>query len=357
VHLPVNHDISRRLFLALGLPALLPVACGDRPGDGAAGAPGAGPAPAEPSRLVVYCGRSKSMVEGVFDAHRKANGVELEVRYGDSTALANQIIEEGAASPADVFFAQDAGALGALSAKQLLAALPDPILQRVDPRFRGRDRTWVGTSGRARVVCFNTERLKPEDLPPTMDGFTDPKWKKRLGWAPSNASFQAYVTAVRKVKGDAAAEAWLLGVRANEPREYPKNGPAVQAVAKGEVDVAFVNHYYLHRLRKEAAGAPFPAENFYPPGDLGAMMNVAGAAILKTSKAPRRAESLIEALLAEPAQVVFAHENFEYPLAGSVKVAPGVPEIATLRLPEIDVSSLDDLEGTLALLRKTKALP
>jgi iron(III) transport system substrate-binding protein len=165
------------------------------------------------------------------------------------------------------------------------------------------------------------------------------------------------VTALRKVKGDAAAEAWLLAVRANEPKDYPKNGPAVQAVAKGEIDVAFVNHYYVYRLRKEAAGAKFPVECFFPPGDLGAMMNVAGAGVVATSKAPRRAEELVAALLADEAQKVFALENFEYPLTGSVKLPEGIPEIAKLELPTLDLGSIDDLEGTMALLRKTKALP
>jgi iron(III) transport system substrate-binding protein len=340
-----------RLFLGLfALSAAHLVACGKSE-----------PAPSDAYKttetLTVYCGRSKAMVQSIFDAFTKETGIAVEVRYGDTTALANTILEEGDNSPADIFFAQDAGALGALRNSKRLAPLSSETLAKVDKRFSAPDGTWIGTSGRARVVAYNTDKLKPEDLPTSIAGFTDPKWKGRIGWPPSNASFQSFVSALRLKNGNEAAAAWLRGIVANEPRVYPKNGPAVQGVAAGEVDVAFVNHYYLYVQKKEAGDRPFPVKNYYPKGDLGGMMNVAGVGILTTSKKADAARRLIDWLLAEPAQKVFAHDNFEYPLAANVAPAPGIPSIAELELPSVELGALHDLEATLAMLRETKALP
>lgn len=315
------------------------------------------PPPDAEVRLTVYCGRSKAMVQGIFDAFTASTGIALDVRYGDTTALANTILEEGDASPADLFFAQDAGALGAVRDAKRLTTLPDALLAQVDKRFAAPDGTWVGTSGRARVVAYNTERVKPEDLPASIDGFTAPAWKGRIGWPPSNASFQAFVSAMRLARGDEATAAWLTGIVANEPRVYPKNGPALKAVAAGEVDVAFVNHYYLHVHKREAAGAAFPVANHYPANDLGGMMNVAGVGVLATSKHKAAAEQLVAYLLSADAQKVFAHDNFEYPLAAGVTPAEGIPPIASLSLPPVELGALHDLRATLELLRKTKALP
>jgi len=311
---------------------------------------------AEAKELTVYVGRSKAMVQGLFDAFTKETGIKVNARYAKTTALANTLLEEGERSPADLFFAQDAGALGAVGAKGMFAKLDDALLQKVDKRFQGADGTWVGTSGRARVVTYNTAKLKPEDLPKSIEGFTDPKWKGRIGWPPKNASFQAFVTAFRKLKGEEAAEKWLAGIKANEPKVYPKNTPAVKGVAAGEVDVAFVNHYYLHRLKKEAGDKPFAAANYHPPGDIGSLMNVAGIGILKTSKAPKNAAKLIDFLLSKQAQELFATKNFEYPLTAGIKTSDGVTPVDKLDLPKLELGKMSDLQETLKLLKKTKVL-
>lgn len=345
------------LRLLIAVFALIAVACGksDTPPTGADSV-AAAPA-AEVKSLTIYSGRSKAMVQGLFDAFTKETGIALDVRYGDTTALANTVLEEGDASPADLFFAQDAGALGALKKANRLVKLPDTTLAKVDKRFASPDGLWVGTSGRARVVAYNTDKLKPEDLPKSIMEFTDPKWKGRIGWPPSNASFQAFVSALRLAKGEDAARQWLTGIVANEPRVYPKNGPAVKGVATGEVDIAFVNHYYLFVQKKEAGDGPFPVANYFPAGDLGGMMNVAGVGILNTSKKAAAAQRLVDWLLSEPAQKVFAHDNFEYPLAAGVAPADGIPPVSSLDLPSVELGELHDLEATLKLLRETKALP
>ncbi|MFT7579398.1 MAG: iron(III) transport system substrate-binding protein [Myxococcota bacterium] len=365
-HLAARHPRSAWFLLAAA--ALLLAACPakqDPPTPETGKAPLATtaetPSTDEAKSVTVYCGRSKTLVQPVFDAFTKESGIAVKARYGKTTALANTLMEEGAGSPADVFFAQDAGALGAVAAKGLLTPLPKTLLEKVGARFRGRDGHWVGTSGRARVVVYNTDKLKAADLPDTLEGFTDPKWSGRIGWPTGNASFHAFVTAMRTLKDDAATKTWLSGVQANSPKVYPKNSPAVKAVAGGEIDVAFVNHYYLHRLRAEALAkdkdAPFPAANYHPRGaGAGAMMNVAGVGILASSKARPVAQKLAAFLLGETAQKHFTNASYEYPLVPGIPLNPAIPALETLKLPELDLGKLEDLEATMKLLRDAKVL-
>ena len=273
------------------------------------------------------------------------------MRYGDTAELAATILEEGDRSPADVYLAQDAGALGALAAAGRLAPLPDEILQRVDARFRDPDGRWVGLSGRARVVVYHTLTLEPEDLPDSIYGFTDPAWRGRIGWAPTNGSFQAFVTALRLTDGEEAARDWLEGIQANEPRVYANNTAIVQAVGAGEIEVGLVNHYYLYRFLAEE-GEDFPARNYTPrAGGAGAMMNVAGAGVLGTSTRREAAEAFLRYMLSEDAQRHLSEETFEYPLASGVAPHPLVTPLEELAVPDIDLGSLADLEETLRLLQ------
>lgn len=309
-----------------------------------------------PQRIVVYSGRSEDLVGPVIEKFQNETGITVDVRYGDTAELAAVLVEEGQVSPADVYIAQDAGALGAVAAAGLLAELPDSILDKVEPRFRSPDGQWVGITGRARVVVYNTNNLTEADLPDSILDFTDPVWKGRIGWAPTNGSFQAFVTALRVVEGEETARQWLQGILANEPRVYPRNGPAVEAVAAGEVDVAFVNHYYLLRLKAEH-GDDYPAANYYlKGGDTGAMINVAGAGIIKHSENVSAAQQFIEYLLSEDAQTYFAEESFEFPLAAGVTPSIDVPDLSEIQTPDIDLSDLADLERTLELLREVGAL-
>ena len=309
-----------------------------------------------PGSLTLYSGRSETLVGPLIEQFEAATGIDVRVRYGETAALAATLLEEGSRSPADVYFAQDAGALGALEAAGLLAPLPDSTLARVDPRFRSAQGAWVGVSGRARVLVYSTLRLSIDDLPISVSDLTLPVWRGRVGWAPTNGSFQAFVTAMRRIDGDAAAEQWLRAMRANDVREYPNNATQVQAVGDGEIDIGLVNHYYLHRFIAE--DPDFPAANHYTdPGAAGALINVAGVALLHTAEDSPAALRFIDYLLGTNAQRYFATETNEYPLAADVEPAQGIPPLAALQPPDLSLSSLADLEGTLDLLRKTGALP
>lgn len=307
--------------------------------------------------ITVYSGRTQSLVQPLLEQFNEASLIHLRVRYGGTPELAATILEEGKNSPADVFFAQDAGALGALADEGMLATLPDDILAMVAPEFRSPSGTWVGVSGRARVVAYNTDELTPAELPASILDFTDAKWRGRIGWAPTNASFQSFVTGLRLLVGEDQAREWLLAIKANEPTEYPNNVTLVQAVANGEVDVGFTNHYYLYRFLEEQ-GESFKARNFFlRGGDPGALINVAGVAVLQTSGNKEAAFDFIRYLLAAEAQGYFARETFEYPLAGGVSVDADLPPVADLEPPDIDLSDLDDLRGTIELLQETGVLP
>ncbi|MBA2359012.1 MAG: extracellular solute-binding protein, partial [Actinobacteria bacterium] len=224
--------MARGLALAGALLALAP-GCGD-------GADG--------GSLTVYSGREQEIVEPLFERFQEATGIEIEVRYGESAELAATIAEEGGNSPADVFFAQDAGTLGFLAAEGRLTRLPQALLDRVQRPYRDPGGRWVGTSGRARVVAYNTEELSEADLPDSILDFADPRWKGKIGLPPTNASFQAFVTAMRLTLGEGRTREWLDAIKRNEPKFYEKNLPVVEAIAAGEVEVGFVNHYYLYLL-------------------------------------------------------------------------------------------------------------
>jgi iron(III) transport system substrate-binding protein len=304
--------------------------------------------------LTVYSGRSEALVGPVLERFSEATGVDVEARYGDTAEMAALLLEERDRSPADVFFAQDAGALGAVAAAGLFSPLAPEVLDRVPAGFQDPDGAWIGVSGRARTLVHTTaEEL---ELPDSVLDLTDPVWEGRIGWVPANGSFQAFVTALRMVEGEDGARAWLEGILANDPVVYPNNAGAVEGVGAGEVDVALVNHYYLLQLLAEHGDAFPVAQVFFPAGDVGSLVNVAGVGRLASSDQPEAAAMLIDFLLSEPAQEYFAESTFEYPLIAGVAADPRLPELATLETPEIDLSDLADLQGTVDLLRDVGAI-
>ncbi len=315
------------------------------------------PAVAEDRTLTVYSGRSRTLVHPLLLAFGESTGVDIRVKYAGSASTAATIFEEGDNTPADVVFLQDPGSLGSLAAAGILADLPPATLDRVDPRLRDPNGRWIGTSGRARTVIYNTDTINPEtDLPDSILDFTGDEWRGRVGWAPRNGSFQSFVTAMRLQLGDARAREWLEGIRDNDARAYPNNVSIVQAAANGEVDVGFVNHYYLERFLAEH-GPGFKARNYYiGNGDPGALVLVAGAGILKASENRDTAEEFINFLLSEPAQQYFTSDVKEYPVAAGVEPEGDLPPIESLNPPDVDLGSLSDLQGTLDLLREANVL-
>ena len=305
--------------------------------------------------LTIYSGRSETLVDSIIRQFADATGVDVKVKYASTSQLAATLLEEGDNSPADLFFSQDPGGLGAVG--ELLAPLPAEILEQVPEWARSPQGKWVGISGRARTVVYNSDLLEEEALPDDLFGFADPKWKGRIGWAPTNASFQAMVTAMRAVWGEDLTRRWLEGIQANDPKVYPKNTPQVAAVAAGEIDVGLVNHYYLFRFLAEE-GESFPARNYHPrSGGPGSMVMVAGAGVLSTADNPETAEKFLNFMLSEVGQLYFTTRTFEYPLVEGVKTPSLLVPLEQLNIPDIPTLDLADLEETQQLLRDTGVLP
>jgi iron(III) transport system substrate-binding protein len=306
-------------------------------------------AEAQGTTLTIYSGRDQELAEPIIQQFQEDTGIEVEVIYAGSTALALQILEEGENSPADVFYSQDAGALGLLAAEGILDPLPAYILDSVEERFRSADGVWVGITGRARVITYNTDLVNPEELPDSIYDLTAPEWAGRVGWAPTNSSLHAQLTAMRVLDGDEAMQAFVEGMIANGAPEYESNSAAVAAVKSGEIDMALVNHYYMFREGNEDPNAPLA--NYYFSGqDTGNLVNVSGAGILTTSDVKPLAQQFIAYLLSRSAQTYFVEETVEYPLLIGMEADPRLLPLSEIQSPEIDLSNLADLEGTLRLL-------
>ena len=304
--------------------------------------------------LVVYSGREEELVAPLFEQFEEATAIDVEIRYGDSAELAATIAEEGDNSPADVFFAQDPGALGAVEGEELLAELPEELLERVDERFRDPDGHWVGTSGRARVLVYNTDMLAEDELPESVFDLTDPEWRGKLGVSPTNGSFQAFVTVMRLTEGDDATREWLEGILANEPKIYDGNTPIVEATAAGEIEAGLVNHYYVYVVREEQPDAAIE-NHFFPGDDPGALVSTAGVAVLDGAENAEEAEELVDFLLSEEGQRFYADAaaEAEFPLIEGVEPREGLPALEELQGPEIELDRLGpELEQTLQLLNE-----
>ena len=312
-----------------------------------------------PGRLVVYSGRSEALVAPIIERFAAETGIQVDVRYGSTSEMAATILEEGRNSPADVYYAQDPGALGALAARGLFAPLPPEITADVASRFVADDHSWVGISGRARVVVYNTDMVDPADLPDDLWGFLEPEWNGRIGWAPTNGSFQAMLTGMRAVWGEAETREWLRGIQANNPVVYSNNTSIVTGVAAGEAAVGFVNHYYLYNfLAQEGEG--FKARNYFlPNGGPASLIMVSGVGILQTAPNGANAQRFVQFLLSNEAQSYFAAQTNEYPVVDGIALPPGLPPLAEIdRLAiNINLSDLADLPGTAQMLSELGILP
>jgi len=303
--------------------------------------------------LTLYSGRIAPILGPAIKQYETASGTKVKVRYGDSPSLSAQITEEGKNSPADVFFAQDAGSLDAVEKQGLLAPLPAEVLARVPRHFRSVRGRWVGVTGRSRIIAYGP-KVKRSELPDSPLKLTDPKWRGRVGWAPTNASLQGYITALRLVEGEDVAKKWLEGMVANKTQAYDSNIPVRDAIAKGEIDLGLINHYYVAEAVAEDPN--YPVKVHFPPKDLGSLVNVAGVGVLASSKHKAEALAFVRAMLSKRSQRYFADSSKEYPLISGVQPPRELTPLEDIPSPKIDLAKLGDLPGTLKLMRETGAL-
>ncbi|MCT7958044.1 iron ABC transporter substrate-binding protein [Laspinema palackyanum] len=309
---------------------------------------------AQGKTLIIYSGRNENLIAPVIDKARQELGLDIEVRYGDTAELAIALLEEGRNSRADLFFAQDAGALGAMAQARRTMPIPQPLLNQVDARFRSRNGQWMGISGRARVLDYNTRLVQRNQLPKNVWELTDPKWRGKIGWAPTNGSFQSFITAMRSTAGDDRTLEWLRAMKDNGTVVYPNNSTILEALGRGEVHLGLTNNYYLSRFTSENPN--FPVAHHYMAGDIGSMINVAGVAIMDTTDQKGDAEKFIEYLLKPESQEYFAQQTSEYPLISGVEPPAKQIPISQINPPNIDLSNLADLAGTMSLLEQAGVL-
>ena len=340
----------------LTIPALVALAlagCGS--GDGAKDSGTTDPATANSApgdeTVTIYSGRNENLVGPILEKVEEAIGASVEVRYGDSAELAAQLLEEGERTQADLFFSQDAGALGALAKEGRLAELDDSITGRVLDGYADTKSHWVATSARARVIAFNPTIAPEVEQMTSIDDILDPKYKAQIGIAPTNASFQSFVTALRVAKGEDGAREWLTDLKANEPKIYEKNGAILDAVDSGEVGLGLINHYYWYEKADEVGLDNLTAKiHFLGTDDPGALINVAGVGILEGSEEADAAAAVIEYFLSQEGQQYFTDETSEYPVVDGITLKEGLTPLSDLNGSTIDLNQLDSLSETLALL-------
>ena len=307
--------------------------------------------PTDPGSLVLYSGRSEKLVGAVVKQFEDVTGIDVQVKYGKTFPVALMILEEGDKSPADIYWAQDPGGLGFMSAAGRLSKLPSGISGLAYDWAKPKDGSWVGLSGRARTLV-HTATIPDSELPSSLEDLTDPKWKGKIGWAPTNSSFQTMITGMRAAWGEEKTRQWLTDVQANEPIVYPKNTPQVAAAAEEEISIGMVNHYYLHRFIADQ-GDTFNARNLYlNDGGPGSLIMVAGAGIVNTASNKENAGKFLKFMLSPVAQQYFTGQVYEYPVVDGVKVHQFLNPIGDMTIPDLSMEDLSDLEGTQAILKE-----
>jgi iron(III) transport system substrate-binding protein len=317
---------------------------------------GGGPGEPETEGITLYSGRIPAALGGAVDRYEAAVDRDVQVRYADTADLAATLVEEGDASPADAFFAQEPGAIGAVADAGLLAPLPADVLRMVPARYRDPEGRWVGVTGRARIVAYNRDAVKRSELPDSPFGLTAPEWRGRVGWAPASDSMQEYVTALRSRYGDERTREWLEAMVANDAVDFPDNVSIRDAIAAGEIDVGLINHYYVAQAIA-AEGEDYPVEVYFPPGGLGSLMLLTSVGVLDASDRKDEATEFVRSLLEPPSQAFFTTSSKEYPLARGAEPDPSLT-VPLESIPNVsgELVELEQLQATIELMQEAGAL-
>jgi iron(III) transport system substrate-binding protein len=301
-------------------------------------------------QLTVYVGRAEDLISPLIEQFTADTGIEVSARYAGTPELNALLLEEGDNTPAQVFLSQDAGALGSLSNAGLLTLLPETITSLIPAGFTSVDGSWVGVTGRARVIAYDSEKLTADQVPDSIDDLTDTKWRGQVAFAPGNASMQSFVTALRVLEGEDAARAWVSGMSENSPVLTEKNSATLDLVNEGTVELGLINHYYWYERAAEVGTDNMRAQLKFLPGDAGGIVNVTGAAIMTGSQGDPDALAFLEYLISEKGQRYFVDNTYEYPLLPGIDAPAGLPSLESLINAGLDLSDLDSLSQTQALL-------
>jgi iron(III) transport system substrate-binding protein len=337
--------IGRRLLVGV---ALLAVACSVAACGGSS-----------PNSITLYNGQHEQTTDALVARFEKLTGISVSVRSDDEAVLAAQITQEGSNSPADVIYTENSPALEYLQQKGMLAPVTPSTLAHTPTAYSSPQGDWVGVSARVSVLVYNTQRLKPSQLPTSVMQLADSQWKGKLALAPSETDFQPIVTSVARTYGDAKALQWLNALKANAgSRSYPSNETLVHEVNVGQATIGLINQYYWYRERAQVgASGMHSAIAYFAPRDPGYVVDVSGAGVLKSSTHQAQAQRLLAFLVSAQGQQIIAHsDSFEYPLASGVKTAQSETPFNELRPNPVDVAALGDGANAVALLQKAQLL-
>lgn len=340
--------------LFIGLAAVILSSCGEASSD----------------QLVVYSGRSQALVKQLVKDFKKETGINIEVRYGNDAELLAVMNEEGDQSPADVYWANTTGALAQASEQGMLTELPDSLVNKA-AAYNASSGKWIPVTARFRVLAYNPQKVDPEDLPESvLDLPSYSEFKGKVGWTPTYSSFYDFVTALRLTVSDEAAKEWLNSMQSLNPKAYSSNTPMVQAIMAGEIDMGLTNHYYVIQTKhggKEGyfedhehygEEGPNPDANIetyhFAKGNIGNLALVTGASQLQTADNPELAQKFLSFLLSKQAQEYAAQSVNEYPVIDAAELPDYMlnAKDALELSPDYDYEQLQQLEGTLNLLRE-----
>ena len=293
-------------------------------------------------KLLIYNAQHESLTKEWIEAFTEETGIEVEYRHGNDTEMGNQLVAEGDASPADVFLTENSPAMAAVERAGLFADLAPDTLEQVPPQYRPPTGKWTGVAARTTVFVYNTARLQPDQLPKSMLDLQRPEWKGRWGAPPARPDFQAIVSALLQLRGEAATAQWLAGMKANAVLE-DNNVSTLEAVNAGEIDGGIIYHYYWYRDQaetKEISGNT--ALHYFRNEDPGAFISVSGGGVLASSDKPDQAQQFVRFVTSRAGQEVLQQgTSFEYPVAGGVAANPVLPPLDSLQAPDVDPSNLN----------------
>lgn len=297
--------------------------------------------------LVVYNAQHEQLLDEIVPLFEEETGLDVELRHGKDLEMANQIAEEGADSPADVFLTENSPAMTIVENEGLFADLPQGVLDNIPAEHRPASNAWTGFLARSTVAMYNTDSMTEEDMPESILEFAEPQWADRVAFSPTGADFQAIVSAVLEIEGEEATRAWLEGLAENGV-VVQNNLVVMQSVDSGEVDAGIAYHYYWYRDREESGSdSDSSALYFFGDGDPGAFLSISGAGILASSENTEAAETFVEWLTSTEAQQAMADSYaLEYPLNPEVSLNPEVKAFDELEPPQVDVSALNGPQVT-----------
>ena len=309
--------------------------------------------------LTLYSGQHLQTSQALASAFERQSGIKVNIRSADEATLANQLLVEGSRSPADVFLAGNSPAIEAVAAKGMLATLPASTLAKVPKADSSPTGAWVGVSARVAVLAYSKDKLSPEKLPTTILGLADPKWRGKLGLAPTESDFKPIVTSVERTYGHTAALKWLEGLKANSGGHiYPDNEALIAAINRGAVELGVLNQYYWYRMAEEVGRTGMhSALAYFHDADPGYVLAISGAGVLASSKQQANAKRFVAFLVSAEGQSIIANSgSFEYPIAPGAPAPAGEPPLSSLHPAPLSIADLGTGASALALLQEAQLL-